>query len=241
MITMSVVLTYSRGGAIGLGAVLLLLLLMRHLRLRHLAVIGICVAIVFATVPSYKERLLSLGAVSALTAADGGDERADGAIRSRATENLAAFLIFTDHPVIGVGPGLYNTFYRAYADRVQDYSNQLDVRHKNRTRDAHNLYLGITAETGALGLACLLGLLFMTLRSLYRARQAALRAGVPRLANMADGFTAAIVSYMVTGVFLHLSFMRYFWLMMALAVSASVIAQRSIAFGRVASREPGKS
>ena len=44
------------------------------------------------------------------------------------------------------------------------------------------------------------------------------------LANMATAFSLSVVTYMTTGIFLHLSYARYFWLIMALAGAAASIA-----------------
>jgi hypothetical protein len=43
---------------------------------------------------------------------------------------------------------------------------------------------------------------------------------------MATAFSLSVVTYMTTGIFLHLSYARYFWLIMALAGAAALIALR---------------
>lgn len=63
----------------------------------------------------------------------------------------------------------------------------------------------------------------MTLRDLARARQAT-RTLDPMLSALATGFLLSIVSYLTTGLFLHMTFVRYFWLMMALAAATAVVA-----------------
>ena len=42
----------------------------------------------------------------------------------------------------------------------------------------------------------------------------------PDLANLATAFLLALIAYLATGVFLHLSYSRYFWLLMALSGAA---------------------
>src|SRR5262249_8397884 len=59
--------------------------------------------------------------------------------------------IIRDHPLLGVGTG---GFPKAYADRLQDARAE-------RTRNPHNEYLHITAQTGLLGLAALLWLFLL--------------------------------------------------------------------------------
>jgi hypothetical protein len=41
------------------------------------------------------------------------------------------------------------------------------------------------------------------------------------MAHLATGFSLAVVGYMTTALFLHISYLRYLWLIMALAGVAS--------------------
>ena len=92
-------------------------------------------------------------------------------------------------------------------------------------RQAHNLYLETLAETGILGFITFMGAVIATFIQLARARAAAL-VRRPDLAAMATGFLLALFAYMATGIFLHLSYARYFWLILALAgATASVVLQ----------------
>lgn len=43
---------------------------------------------------------------------------------------------------------------------------------------------------------------------------------------MAGGLMLALITHMTTSIFLHMSYERYFWLMMAIAVSAINISHR---------------
>jgi O-antigen ligase len=196
---------------------------LRYIKLRQLAVVAAALVLVLAVVPAYRERLSWLGAVTHLAGTQpASDPNHDsGNLRSRATEVIAAGLVFVDHPVLGVGPGMFPEYYGEYAERVQ-YS-WLQGRVEPEDREAHNLYAGIGAETGALGLALFLGIVFVTLRGLWQARRLAL--GRDReLANIATAFTLALAAYLASGIFLQLSYQRYFWLLMALAGAAASIA-----------------
>ena len=144
----------------------------------------------------------------------------DNSVLSRATENLTAIQVFADHPVVGVGPGQYPNYYRDYADEI-------GVSVKAENREAHNLYLGIAAETGLVGIVMFLGAVVATLMQLMRARARAL-ATRPDLAAIAAGFMLALVGYLASGMFLHLSYARYFWLVLALAGAAAAVILRDI-------------
>ena len=95
---------------------------------------------------------------------------------------------------------------------------------KQGKRQPHILYLGIAAELGAPGLIVYLLIMFITLRNLARARRRCLLTN-PRDANMATGFMLALAAYLTTRLFLHFAYIRYFWLMLALAGAAARVAE----------------
>ena len=93
------------------------------------------------------------------------------------------------------------------------------------TADAHSLYAEMSAELGSLGMLTFLAIFVVLLRQLARLRR---RFSATRtdLADLATAFLLTLVSYLGTSVFLHLSFQRYLWLLIALA-SAAVHVLRS--------------
>jgi putative inorganic carbon (hco3(-)) transporter len=216
LVSGAVILTFSRGAAVGFALVVLLMTVLRYVKLIQLAAVGLVIAGLLIAVPQYAERLTTLYAVvGAVTDSDAANT-ADNSVLSRATENLAALAVFSDHPIVGVGPGQFSSYYREYADDIA-------ISVKASDRQAHNLYLSTAAETGTLGLFCFMTILLITLWQLARARRRWLGRRAD-LTNMVTGFALAVITYMTTGIFLHLSYIRYFWLIMALAGAAAVIA-----------------
>ncbi len=217
---MAMALTFSRGAAVAAGIVLVAMVVLRYIRLRFLvAAFGIGLVVLVA-VPQYADRVLTLGSVASLFSDDAVGSSADNSLLSRATENLTAINVFADHPLVGVGPGQFSEYYRQYSD-------QIGISVRAQDREAHNLYLGLAAEAGALGLGAFLVAVIVTLVGLARARRAAL-ASRPDLAALATGFLLAIVAYLASGIFLHLSYARYFWLMLALGGAAATIVRAAI-------------
>ena len=203
------VLTFSRGAAVGLAAVLVLMAVFRELPLRYLVFASaIATALTLAVVPEYVTRVSSLVGVGAL--ASGESSEADGALRGRQTSNLAAFAVFMDHPILGVGPGQYFHEFSA------QYANQLDIRYFEKDRRAHNLYLELAADGGLLALLGFGAVVGVTLVQLHRLNRR-WRRDRPDLALLAGSFFFALIAYLATGTFLHLSYMRYFWALLALA------------------------
>jgi O-antigen ligase len=214
-------LTFSRGAALAAGVVLLAMVALRYIRPSHLVAAAAVIAVVLVAVPAYSSRLTSLVDLGALLSDEPAGSGTDNSLLSRATENLTALRVFADHPVLGVGPGQFPAYYRDYADEI-------GVSVRAQDRQAHNLYLGIAAETGILGLTAFLGAVMATLIQLARARASALPSR-PDLAAMAAGFILAIVAYLASGLFLHLSYARYFWLILALAGAAATVIIETMA------------
>lgn len=207
-------LTFSRGAAVALTLVLVAMALFRAIRLRHLLAIVVSAAVVVVVaVPDYVIRLDSLQGITSLSS-DQPSTGADNALRGRQTENLAAFYTFVDHPIAGVGPGVY---FREYS---RQNANQLGLRYLDSERRAHSLYLELLADAGLLGLSLFLALLGTTLVCLHRAARY-WRGRRPEYELLALSFFFSLLAYMGTALFLHLSYQRYFWVLIAL--SSSVI------------------
>jgi hypothetical protein len=216
LIMTAVALTYSRGAFITLAVLVMFLLVWRYIKPGRLALAGlVLVAIVAATAPGVLARVSSIGGVSLLGKQD-ATVAPDGAIKGRATEMLAALAVYLDHPFIGVGPGQYVPFY---SEKYQ-LLDELSFRHLPRPREAHNLYVSIGAETGSAGLL----VFFLIMGTLFVGLRWARRFWVPRSRRRADlavALSLSLVAYLGTGMFLHLSFERYLWFLVAIA-SATV-------------------
>jgi len=219
LIAMGAALAYSRGAAVGFVLMMMIMVFMRYIKIWQVGILVVLLAVVLVAVPTYATRLTSLQTLAASFSEDsGGVATADGATLSRLTEMGAAGLVFLDHPILGVGPGLFPLYYQGYADLI-------GLRTLNQDRQAHDLYISIAAETGGLGLACFLVVIYMTLRGLARARKRWLQ-DEPEIANMATAYMLSIVTYLTTGIFLHFAFIRYFWLIMALGAAVIYIADQ---------------
>lgn len=217
----AVALTYSRGAFITIAGLVMCLLVWRYIKPGRLVLaMLVLVAIVAATAPGVLARVGSIGGVSLLGKQD-AKVAPDGAITGRATEMLAALAVFLDHPFLGVGPGQYVPFY---SEKYQ-LLDELSFRHLPRPREAHNLYFSIGAETGAAGLLAF----FLIVGTLFVGLRWARRFWLPRSRRRADlavAFSLSLVSYLGTGMFLHLSFERYLWFLVATASAAVQILRQ---------------
>lgn len=221
LLTLGVVLSFSRGGAVGLAALLVALVILRTVRAHHVLAIVAVLAVILAAFPQYGNRLTSLAAAGGF-GEPGTAGEVDNSLLSRATETLAAALVIVDHPVIGVGPDMFPIHY-------EEYANVVGILIRNdAAREAHNLYLGVGAELGIPGLVVFLIIGGVTVRQLLKARRASI-VRRPELERLTTPFLLALLTYYVTGMFLHLSFGRFYFLILAVAGAAAIITLREIA------------
>ena len=141
---------------------------------------------------------------------------------------LAAWMVFVDHPLLGVGPGSFPLFYQEYAAKVglgvhEDAASARRQGEEAR-RESHNMLLSISADLGLAGLLAFLGIVGVTFSRLNRARKRWLST-YPEAANLAATFMLAMTAYLTSGLFLTLAFERYFWLLLALAGATASIAR----------------
>ena len=213
LIVGGLLLSFSRGAAVAVFVTLLLMALLRELRLRQLLVaLALITGIVLLAVPDYVTRLRSLQGVTALSSTD-SSQRPDTALTGRQTENLAAWNTFRDHPVVGVGPGVY---FKEYS---REYGNRLGVRYLHSERRGHSLYLELAADTGLVGLSAFMAMVGTALVLLYRHAKR-LRGHDPQGAMVASSLFFGLFAYLACGMFLHLSYQRYFWALLGLASAA---------------------
>ena len=221
LILAGILLSYSRGAALALAVLAMALAAVRWVRPARLLAAAIVLAgLLSIAAPGYYQRVASIGSASSMLT--GGRARsADGAIRGRTTEMLAALRASLDHPVLGLGPGQYGDVYSAEYHRLPGIQYR-DIR---GTREAHSLYLKVAADTGLVGLVSFLAIVAVAMTGLWRVRERA-ALGCPERWAMATALWLSVFVYMVTGVFLHLAFERYFWFLLALAGAAVSVMER---------------
>ncbi len=219
-----IVLTYSRGAAAGLVLAALIAVALRWVpRAATLAALGLAVIALTVAAPVFASRAStvvtareSVSGTTSTVDVEGGDT--DSSFANRAVEASAAVAVFVHHPLVGVGPGLFPTYF-------QDEARRLGAdRIVGVDRQAHNLYLGVAADTGILGLVAFVGVVAATLGPLAAVRRR-LAASRPDLAALATGYAMAIVVYLTTGLFLHFAYIRYFWLFAGLAAAMGVVQE----------------
>ncbi len=215
--TAAIVMTYSRGGALALAVVAAFMLATHPPKLR--SVVGLALAAVLAIplIPdAYIARLGTLTQIGTV------DASTDISIRYRTAEVGAAVGMVQDHPLTGVG-------YGNYAANYQDYSRGLGIDLATTAREPHNLFLEVAAETGIPGVAAFGLLLGVTAAAVVGSRRRLRAAGRHDEAAMAYALGVALIGHLVTSVFLHLDFARFFWTYVGIALALPNVAARESA------------
>lgn len=208
-------LTFSRSGAIAFVLMLLLGLALRFVSRRQVTVVFLGGLLLLLIIPQYRTRLATIPSALGLFETSARAEEPDGAVLGRATEMLAAVRMAIDHPIFGVGPDLSGTFTR-------EYGQLGGLRALAGDRETHCLYLEVAAETGLPGFLLFIGMLSASIRSLLRIRRQNC-GDQPELEATVAGFLLALTGYLSMGLFLHMSYARYFWLMLAMADACTAV------------------
>ncbi len=209
-------LTFSRGTAVAFALLLVVMTFLGMISRRQLGGLFVVAFGLMLLLPQYRARLMTIPTVLALTSDAPTAVAPDGAILGRATEVIAAVLVFADHPILGVGPNQFSSY-------CQEYGNPLGLRRLEQEREAHTLFPHVAAEVGLLGLLPFLALIGTIALELYRRSR---REDDQVMSGLSGAYFLAVSAYVVCGLFLHLAFIRYFWFLMGVASAAASIEER---------------
>lgn len=221
LISAGCLLTFSRGALVAGMLLAIMMAMCGYVRARQLVMLSFFALLLIPFFPQVTSRMESVGTLLGYVRGEKAAyaEELDGAITGRATSMMAALRVTADYPVLGVGPGNFPLYNREYAKIGGFRAHQED-------RAAHCLYLHLSAEVGLLGLSFFLLMAGVTIVGLHRIWKKH-RDSDLEMAVMAAGFGSAIVAYLLSGIFLHYSFIRFFWIVLALANSVIVIDRSS--------------
>jgi O-antigen ligase len=197
LLTMGVVVSFSRGGFLGLAAAcgVLLWKLGRHNKFTTaLAVMGACSILALSMPAGYADRLFTIVHT---------DKDTTGSAKERQDELKRVTFLAVRHPVIGIGLNNYPVY-------------------SNHAIRAHNSFLEVAAELGVLGLIAYLILILAPLKRLKRIERETSLTGDPvsrELHFLGAGVQAAILGYVVCAVFSSAQYQWYLYYPVAYAVA----------------------
>ena len=196
-IAIGVLVTFSRGGFLGLialGAVLLWKL-GRGRRLKTILAAALICGILFAVLPGgYGDRIATIFNTEQ-------DQTGSAQLRRELMARAASIAI--SRPIVGVGMGNFHIY-------------------SMHEKEAHNAYLEIAAELGVMGLIAYLIVIFAPLRSLRRIeRQTVSRRSKSEreMYWLSVSIQAALIAYMVCSFFASIQYLWYLYYSAAYAVA----------------------
>lgn len=214
VIALALIYTDSRGGFLCLAFTLLVFLLFNPPNFNSIVIIiALGVVLVRFMPANYTERLFTLTEIFS----DSSAALTDESFRGRTSENIAAWRMFLDNPVFGVGLENYSNYYL-------EYSRQIGLDPRREARDPASLYLQLLANQGLIGAVVYIGMIYVVFLRLYRARKNLLELGHQDEANIASALFASLAGYMFMSLYKNSAYTNAFWSLMALCMAVSQLA-----------------
>jgi O-antigen ligase len=210
-LVLGTIYSFSRGGALTLAIVVLMVFGVHLTRLSGRGLLGalgagaMVLLIGLAFVPeNYASRIQSLGSIS-------GDE----SLRGRMLYVEYGSEAVLESP-LGVGAGSFPVAFRqsAYNQMYTYYDTQQGDSPQGRS--AHNMYLEVAVETGLLGGALFLGLVVFALFENVRTGRHIREKGDDYLLAANQTIGVALASFAFAGLFLSAQYEKILWLLLAL-------------------------
>jgi O-antigen ligase len=210
--TAGVLLSFSRTGLVSMTVALLAAVIIggrwRPAALLLLVTIatGIGVFLGYYATPKERERV---------TKADGGTGRED--VWAVGVRMIKA------NPIDGVGAGNFpvsSVHYLLEPGAIQRAEFIVDT-----PKVAHNLYIGLWAELGAIGFALFTSIVAFVLRCFFGAAQAFKRIGDRPMELLARALFVSVLAMLAAGFFLSEEFSKQLWLLFALGPSLFAVAR----------------
>ena len=219
--TIAIIATYSRGSFLGLVVVgVIMTLFTRRAKLYTIIFVLLFGALVYQYVPNrYVERISTL---SEFTTGTDISLVESTSFRGRISENVAAWNMFKEYPLFGVGLNNFKSHYL-------DYSRDIGLDSRLEERSPHSLYLEIMAELGIVGLIWLIALLWTTFKGLRQAHEDFIISGWPDYANLTLAIGTGVIGYLVAGIFLHVSHLVFFLMLFSISLPIPYLAKRVLA------------
>jgi O-antigen ligase len=198
VISVSILLTLSRGALIGLGAAVIWLALAERRLLKPLVAGALAAAVILGVVVHVKHNRIEAGLRAK-------EKVASANVSSRLEAWGAASRLAVDHPVLGVGPGNFQYYFLKATDSPEGTV---------RLRVVHNAYLDIAAELGPTAMVLFLLYLGLVFTRLTGARRLGL--GPP---GFAAALRVSLVIATVSALTLSEQYFAPFWLIGGLAAA----------------------
>lgn len=208
---LALVFTDSRGGFVNLIVTVVVFFLFNRPNFSTLLItLFIAVGVAQFAPANFTDRFLTLTELNPFQW--NSEQVNDESFRGRASENLAAWRMFLDHPVLGVGLNNYSIFY-------QDYSREIGLDNRREARDPASLYLQLLANQGLVGTVVFLAIIASVFSRLLRAFSGFKVIKRYDEMHIAAALIAALAGYMFMSLYRNNAYTNVFWVLVAVCMS----------------------
>lgn len=209
---LGVILTFSRGGLIALGAAMLVT---PFLVRRRAAAIGGMVLVVIGII-AFVVAFAPADAKDRLTKNDGGSGRTD--------IWRIGWRMVDANPIAGVGVGNFQNTSVHY--QIAPGAARVRTDLADHPSVAHNSYLELLAEGGIVGLGLFLGVVGAALGTAVKATRRFIRERRSDMAVLSGAVVIAIIAILASDFFISEQFAKQLWLLIALCPALAAISMR---------------
>lgn len=206
LLVLGVASSFSRGGWVGLVAVIIFCILNSRRKLSALAYTGLLATALLAFAPSsYWTEMETISDTSESTA------------NARLEYWETAIRMYADHPVFGVGAGNGGVWMPAYFTGAGDANRQWG-------RAFHGTIPQMLAETGTVGAVCYFAMLILAIGYLLKVKRRYKRPDSNQLpVVLAKSLLGGIVGYMACAIFLSTVYYPQLWTLYMLTVTLFLV------------------
>src|SRR5687768_8724962 len=216
---LTIFFTYSRNGFVTLVFTVGLLFVMYRPKVLSMAVMVILAFVLFQFLPiSYTERITSL---FQFTSSNSPQQISDISFRGRLSENIAAWRMFQDNPLFGVGLDNFQVNY-------QSYSRQIGLDQRRVERTPASFYLELLSEQGLIGTLVFLLFIVIVFRNLLKAWRLFQSLGMKNEEHITLAFLSGLAGYMVFYISKNSAYPNVFWVLLGIAFSIAQVAENSL-------------
>jgi O-antigen ligase len=217
LFTTAIVVSFSRGGFVGLVALVIYGVLVSPHRIRALAILAAGVLVFYLSVPpTYKTEVASIF-----------ENKEHDTGEARVFLWRTAWTMYLDHPVLGVGVGNFNWNTGRYQLKATTgrFASREYIERDWTMAAVHSFYFTILSETGTVGSLLVIGIIYGHFAAIRRTRRLVARhpAAGPRVRREATlygvGLSMAMVGFLTAGAFLSVAYYPWLWMLSGLSIA----------------------
>ena len=226
-ILLAMIYTGSRGAIVALAAIAPLIAIDLKIKPVSLLIGFLLFMSMLSVLPdSYSQRFQSLNVF--FQPNDSAALNQDESFVGRQALMLTGLAMFKENPIFGVGFGNYGLHYWEFATDLGLEASATQINYGPSSRMAHSLYIEILSETGLFGLLTFL-LFFSTLFiEMFRIRKIFDTYAIQtNWSSWVTALSMSVLTFLISGMFLHGIFFRYIWILIGLAMAAISISNNT--------------